>query len=338
MGRPCVIPCIALCATLGAPVYAAVTRDQIVIVGSSTVYPFSEIVAEHFAKSGPFPMPMVRSTSTAEGFKQLCAGNGTDTPDISNASRRITAQETALCAANGVKGISEVQIGYDSLILANQVAAPTFNVTLEQLWRAAARMVPINGRFVPNPYRLWSDIHPTLPNQPIQLFGPGPGHGTRDAFVELVMQPSCAASAAGSKTRLEELEANCGAIRNDGHWEDVEDLELVLGKLARNPQAMGVLTYSYLEQFRSRIHAASIEGITPTRASVTSASYPISRPLFIYVKNEHLSTTTGLADYTAEFVSFCAAGTNGYLSDEGLVPMPPAELRRQRAIVARLQR
>jgi phosphate transport system substrate-binding protein len=323
---------------LGAALSHAAARDQIVIVGSSTVYPFSGMVAEHFARSGPFPVPLVRSTSTADGFKQLCVGNGMDTPDISSASRRISAAERAICAANGVRRIAEVRIGYDSLILASHVTASSFDVTLQQLWRASAKVVPVNEVFVPNPYRNWRDIAPNLPDRPIHLFGPGPGHGTRDAFVELVMEPSCAAAAPDMRLRVEEREALCGAVRDDGLWEDVKDLELILGKLARNPQAVGVLTYSYLEQFGNRIRAAPIEGIIPSRTSIASGSYPISRPLFIYVKEGHLGTTTGLADYAAEFVSFCAAGTNGYLSSEGLVPMPMPELLSQRAAVARLQR
>jgi phosphate transport system substrate-binding protein len=316
----------------------AASRDRIIIVGSSTVYPFSTLVAEHFAKAGPFSAPIVNATSTAEGFRLFCAGIGGDAPDISNASRPISEAERASCAGNGVRKIAAIRIGYDSLILASAIGAPNFNITLAQLWRAAAGVVPIDGRLVPNPYRSWRDIDPTLPDRAIKLIGPAPGHGTRDAFVELVMEPRCKAALGALSRQSMERETVCAKVRNDGRWTDVDNLELILGKLASDHDSLGILTYSYMEQFRNRIHAANIDGIAPTRVSIPSGSYPMSRPLLIYVKEAHLATTIGLADYAAEFLSFCAAGAHGYLADEGLVPLPMPELLAQRAAVARLQR
>lgn len=320
-----------------SPSHAAI-RDRIIIVGSSTVYPFSALVAEHFAKSGPFPAPVVSATSTAEGFRLFCAGAGGNAPDISDASRPISDAERAQCAKNGVKKIAAIRIGYDSLILANAIGTPSFNITRAQLWRAAAAIVPIHGHLTPNPYHNWRDIDPTLPDRPIQLIGPAPGHGTRDAFVELVMEPSCKAALAGLSGEPPDPEAVCAKVRSDGRWTDTENLELILGKLASNHETMGILTYSYIEQFRNRIHAASIDGIAPSRVTIPSGNYPMSRPLLIYVNEAHLTTTTGLADYTAEFLSFCAAGAHGYLAEEGLVPLPAPELLTQRSAVARLQR
>jgi phosphate transport system substrate-binding protein len=317
---------------------AADLADRITIVGSSTVYPFSALVAEHFARSGPFTRPMVRSTSTAEGFKLLCAGVGPGTPDISNASRPISKDERANCLHNGVTRIAEIRIGYDSLILANSLKSHALNLTLDQLWRAAAEYVPVDGHLVANPYRRWNDIDPTLPALPISLFGPGRGHGTRDSFIELVMEPRCKAVWTDSRGDTGDTRASCTTIRTDGAWTDVEDLELILGKLASNPQAFGILTYSYLEQFGHRIHAATMDGIVPSQATIPSGIYPLSRPLFIYVKEAHLRTTVDLADFATEFLSLCAAGAHGYLVDEGLVPLPAPELLRQRAAVARLQR
>jgi phosphate transport system substrate-binding protein len=317
---------------------AGSAAERITIVGSSTVYPFSVVVAEHFAKSGPFPEPEVRSTSTAEGFRLFCAGVATDTPDISNASRPMSQGEKAECSHNGVQNVAEIRIGYDSLILANTLRAPTFSISLEQLWRAVAQSVPQAGRLIANPYRSWRDIDPALPDRPIQLIGPAAGHGTRDAFVELVMEPGCRSALLGSAVALQDQDRACARIRTDGHWTDVEDMELILGKLASNTDAMGVLTFSYLEEFGNRIHAASINGSVPSRATIPTGSYPLARPLFIYVKEAHLATTTGLADYAAEFLSLCAAGAHGYLPDEGLVPLTMPELRQQRAAVARLQR
>lgn len=324
--------------TLVSPLCEGETRDRIAIVGSSTVYPFSALVAEHFAKSGPFPAPVVRSTSTAEGFRLFCAGVGSETPDVSNASRPISQAERSHCVDNGVREIAEIRIGYDSLILANSLKVATFNVTLGQLWRAAAEVVPINGHLTHNPYHNWQDIDPTLPARPIELIGPAPGHGTRDAFVELVMEPGCKAELGESPPHAEEPQATCATVRKDGRWTDVDNLELILGKLASNPEATGILTFSYLEQFQNRIHATTINGIAPSRGTIPSGKYPLARPLFIYVKEAHLKTTTGLADYAAEFLSFCAAGAHGYLPDEGLVPLPMPELLSQRAAIARLQR
>ena len=327
-----------LCAAVSWGVAATgAARDQIVVVGSSTVYPFSTLVADHFAKSGPFKTPIVRSSSTSEGFQLFC-GPGAESPDITAASRSILPSERAACAAAGVRRMTEIRIGYDSLILAGIAGHAEFNVTLDQLWRAVAKFVPVNGAFVANPYRNWHDIAPTLPDHPIELLGPAPGHGTRDALISIVMEPSCLASDAGSKLLLGRREEICDAIRDDGRWTDVENLELILGKIASNPRAMGVMTYSYLEQFTHRIRAATVNGIAPTRTNISSGIYPISRPLFLYVNDEHLLTTNGLADYAAEFVSLCAAGADGYLLDEGLVPMPMPELLRQRRIVSRLQR
>jgi phosphate transport system substrate-binding protein len=320
--------------TLVSPLSHGVSPDRITIVGSSTVFPFSALVAEHFARSGPFPAPTVSATSTAEGFRLFCAGIAVGTPDVSNASRPISSAERANCVRNGVRDIAEVRIGYDSLILAHSLKMPTFNVTLAQLWRAAAAIVPVDGHLISNPYRSWHDIDPALPDRPIQLIGPAPGHGTRDAFAELVMEPSCRAVLSESLVQ----QATCNAVRKDGRWTDVDNVELILGKLAGNAGALGILTYPYLEQFRNRIDAAPVNGIVPSRATIPSGAYPLARPLFIYVKEAHLKTTTGLADYAAEFLSFCAAGAHGYLPEEGLVPLPMAELLSQRAAVARLQR
>ena len=323
---------------LWAAAASAGVRDRIFAVGSSTVYPFSDIVAEHFAKSGSFAMPDVRSSSTGRGLSLFCSGAGMGTPDIADASRRISPAERARCAANGVRRITEIRIGYDSLVLVSSRKASSFNVTLAQMWRAIAKFVPQHGRFVPNPYRNWHDIDPGLPNRPIKIFGPAPTHGTRDELVALVMEPSCAATAAGALLPPQERARICGTLRADGHWIDMDNLELSLGELARDPRAMAILTYQYIEEFPNRIRAAKVNGIAPTRSTIPSGIYPISRPLFLYVKDAHLRKISGLADFAGEFLSLCAAGADGYLIDEGLVPLPKKELHRQRAIVARLQR
>jgi phosphate transport system substrate-binding protein len=314
----------------------AQSRDQIVVVGSSTIYPFSVLVADHFAKSGPFATPSVESSSTTEGFRAFCAG--TAAPDIAAASRRMASDERHACAAMGVRNIIEIQIGYDGLILAGAAGHTGFNITLDQFWRAVAKYVPVNGSFTANPYRNWRDIASTLPDRPIQLWGPAPGQGVRDALVSLVVEPNCISSAAAAKLPDDRRNAVCTAIRDDGRWTDVENIELILGKIASHPQTMGILTYSYLEQFPKRIVAATVNDIPPTRTNIESGVYSVSSPLFIYVNGDHLTSTTGLADYAAEFVSLCAAGANGYLLDEGLVPLPIQSLLKQRKIIARLPR
>ena len=216
MRRNCVTKTRFRFAVLGVAAWAswsaAAAHDQIVIVGSSTVYPFSALVADHFAKSGPFKMPSVRASSTSEGFQLLCSGSGADSPDIVAASRSIAASERSACETAGVRHITEIQIGYDSLILAGSASRPAFNVTLEQFWRAVAKFVPINGAFAANPYHNWREIAATLPDQPIVLLGPAAGHGTRDALVSLVMEPSCAASEAGSKLSAQQRELICAAL------------------------------------------------------------------------------------------------------------------------------
>jgi phosphate transport system substrate-binding protein len=330
-------------ATLGVAIamFAATVghaRDRILVVGSTTVLPFSTTVAYHFAKSGSFATPEIRATNTGDGLRQFCESAGADSPDVANASRTITPAERSRCAANGVGAITEVRIGYDSLVLVGNGGMDAFNLTREQFWRAIAKFVDVGGRLVPNPYQNWRDIGGSLPDRPIEVFGPSPGHGTRDALATLVMEPSCLATPAGTRLAPDQREGFCQVVREDGRWIDSGNIELILGKLATRPRALGVLTYSYLEQFPNRLSAARIDGIQPNRTTISSGAYPISRPLFLYVKDAHVGSVAGLADFTAEFLSLCAAGTNGYLLDEGLVPLPTAELQHQRAVVARLQR
>ncbi|PWT80320.1 MAG: phosphate ABC transporter substrate-binding protein [Acidobacteria bacterium] len=338
MKRVQVVPAFSVLVALCLASTNLSARDRILIVGSTTVYPFSTLVAHHFSKSGPFPPPEIHSSSTAEGFKLFCSAADAGTPDISNASRPMAEIERASCKRNGVREIAEIRIGYDSLILASTVTASNFSVTLGELWRAAAKAVPVDGKLVPNPYRSWRDINGELPDRAIRLIGPASGHGTRDTFTDLVMEPNCNAALGGLHLSSEERQSACAAVRQDGRWMDVDNLELILGKLASHPEAMGILTFSYLELFKNRIHAARINGIAPSLATIPQGTYPLSRPLYIYVNEDHLKTTTGLADYAAEFVSFCAAGAHGYLVDEGLVPLPMPELLRQRSEIARLQR
>jgi phosphate transport system substrate-binding protein len=329
------LPAVSL---LAASSGFAESRDQIKIVGSSTVFPFSTTVAEHFGKGGKFKSPVVESTGTGGGFKIFCGGTGVDTPDINDASRPITDGEKAQCAQNGVTAIDEFKVGFDGIILASGSKDAVFNVTLDQLWRATAKTVPVGGKLVDNPYKHWNDIDPKLPKLPILLFGPAPNHGTRDAFVELVMDPSCRKAPEVAVLGKDEQKKVCAIVREDGAWTDVsEDYGLVMGKLAANPKAMAVFTFSYLDQNRNKIHAATVGGVTASLGTIASGQYPISRPLFIYVKRAHVQDIPGLSEFVTEYLSDRSAGADGYLADKGLIPLPKAELAKQRAIIATMK-
>ena len=324
----------ALAISLPTPVQA---RDQIKIVGSSTVFPFTTTVAERFSKAGKFKAPVVESTGTGGGFKLFCDGLGVDTPDINDASRPITAGERASCTKNGVSAVAEFTVGYDGIILAGASKGAIFDISLAQLWMATAKTVPVRGKLLANPYRQWNEIDPKLPREPIAIYGPAPNHGTRDAFVELVMEPSCQKSPEITALSKEEQKKICGVVREDHVWTDVsEDYGLVMGKLSGNPKALAVFTFSYLDQNRDKIHAATVGGVSATLDTIASRRYPLSRPLFIYVKQAHVGQIPGLAEFVKEYVSERAAGEEGYLADKGLIPLPRAEAMLQRAAAAKL--
>jgi phosphate transport system substrate-binding protein len=323
--------------TLASTPIRAQSRDHITIAGSSTVFPFSSTVAETFARAGRFKAPVVESTGTGGGFKVFCSGVGAGTTDINDASRPITDAEKDQCAKNGVTAINEIRVGYDGIILAGIASAKSFDVTLEQLWLATAKVVPVGGKWVPNPFKRWSDISPKLPNKTILVYGPAPNHGTRDAFVDLVMDPSCQHSPLYAALAKDDQKKTCQTVREDGAWVDVsEDYALIMGKLAGDSSAMAVFTFSYLDQNRSKIKASTVNGVAASLETISSGQYPISRPLFIYVKRAHVGLIPGLAEFAQEYVSARAAGKEGYLADKGLIPMPAKELAAQQAIAKSL--
>jgi phosphate transport system substrate-binding protein len=327
----CALPALAL-SLVAASAAQAQARDYIQIAGSSTVYPFSSTVAENFAHGGKFKAPVVESTGTGGGFKLFCSGVGANTPDINDASRPITDGEKATCAQNGVTAIDEIRIGYDGIILAGNSKTKGFDITLDQLWRAVAKTVPVKGQWVANPYKSWSDIDAKLPKRLIRVFGPGPNHGTRDAFVELVLDVACKKAPELAAVPKDDQKKTCQVVREDGGWTDVsEDYALIMGKLKGDPDAMAVFTFSYLDQNKDKIRASKIDGIAASIDTIASGQYPVSRPLFIYVKHAHLGVIPGLAEFVTEFVSARAAGEDGYLARKGLIPMPAKELKQQQA-------
>jgi phosphate transport system substrate-binding protein len=320
-----------------AQVYAQAARDFIRIVGSSTVYPFATVVAEQFGRNTSFRTPTIESTGSGGGLKLFCAGVGVGHPDIANASRRIRPSEVAECAKNGVTDIVEVKFGYDGIVLANDKNAPHYVLTPAQIYLALAKRVPdpsAGAQLVANPYRRWSEIDATLPDVGIEVFGPPPTSGTRDAFLELVMDPGCETFAAAKALSSEAREVACFQLREDGKYiEAGENDNLIVQKLQANPSALGIFGYSFLDQNTDKVQGAAINGVAPTFDTIADGSYPVSRPLFFYVKSAHVNTIPGMREYLREFTSEEALGEFGYLSDKGLIPLSDEERVRVAASV-----
>ncbi len=323
------LPLLAVCAAFILPVQAHAGGEQIKIVGSSTVYPFITVAAEEFGNSTDFKTPIVEATGTGGGFKLFCSGLGEMYPDISNASRAIKKGEEELCAKNGVKDITEIKIGFDGIVLANTKEIDRYSLTKEQLFLALAKQIPSEGKLINNPNKNWSDIDPSLPNVKIEVYGPPSTSGTRDAFVELVMEPNCKdlpefkAAFADKKIRKKV----CHLLREDGHYiEAGENDNLIVQKLQSNPKALGIFGFSFLEQNGDIVQGSIISGTEPTFDNISDGSYGISRSLYAYVKDDNIGKTSGLQQFISELVSDEAAGEYGYLSEKGLIPLPINEL------------
>ncbi len=308
---------------------AAEARDQIRIVGSSTVFPFATAVAENFGKTTNFKTPVVESTGSGGGLKLFCAGVGVEHPDITNASRRIKSSEVETCASNGID-ITEIKVGYDGIVLGNSKSAATLNIGLRELFLALAKEVPdASGNMIANPYKNWSDIDPSLPNTAIEVLGPPPTSGTRDAFVELAMEGGAKKVKTLADLRGKDKKAFgkiAHAIREDGAFVEAgENDNLIVQKLEANPNAFGIFGFSFLDQNSDKIKGASIAGVDPTFENIAEGEYPVSRSLFFYVKKQHVGVIPGMEEYLSEFTSEAAWGDDGYLTDKGLIPMPKAE-------------
>lgn len=313
----------------------AAARDYISIVGSSTVYPFATVVAEQFGKTSSFKTPKIESTGSGGGLKLFCAGVGVENPDITNASRRIKSSEVESCAANGVKEIVEIKIGYDGIAVANSRQAGQFSLTRRDLYLALAKDVPAadgSEKLVANPYKTWRDVNPALPATAIEVLGPPPTSGTRDAFVELVMEHGCKDTpwvAAMEKSDKNAFKAACFTIREDGAYiEAGENDNLIVQKLEANPNALGIFGFSFLDQNTDMVQGSLIDGVAPTFEAIASGDYPVSRPLFFYVKKAHAGVIPGIQEFVNEFTSDKAWGPEGYLADKGLIPMPEEERAR----------
>ena len=309
---------------------SAEARDRISIVGSSTVYPFTTAVAETFGKTTQFKTPVVESTGSGGGLKLFCAGVGVEHPDMTNASRRIKKSEVETCAKNGVAEVIEVKVGYDGIVLANAKAAPPMKISRRNLFLALAKDVPQGaGRLVPNPHETWRDVDPSLPAARIEVLGPPPTSGTRDAFVELAMEGGCKTFdwiKAMKKTDKQRYKAICHGIREDGAFVEAgENDNLIVQKLVENPKAFGVFGFSFLDQNANLLRGSVMDGVAPTFENIADAGYPVSRPLYVYVKKAHIGKIPGMEAFLAEYTSERAWGPDGYLADKGLIPMPDRE-------------
>jgi phosphate transport system substrate-binding protein len=308
----------------------AEARDQIRIVGSSTVYPFSTAVAETFGRTTSFKTPIVESTGSGGGLKLFCAGAGDSNPDITNASRRIKKSEVEKCAKNGITEILEVKVGYDGIVIANSKKSGQVNLSLKDIFLALAKDVPAGeGKTQPNPNKTWKDVNPALPATKIEVLGPPPTSGTRDAFAELALEGGCKKIGwikAMKKTDKKGYKALCHTVREDGAYVEAgENDNLIVSKLDANPKAFGIFGYSFLDQNADKLQGSVVGGKEPTFEAIAAGDYPVSRPLYFYVKKSQIGKVPGLKEFAQEFASNQASGPDGYLADKGLIPLGDAE-------------
>ncbi len=303
-------------------------RDTLRIVGSSTVYPFAQTVAAFFSEKTAFKVPVIESTGSGGGFHLFCAGVGVEHPDIVNASRRINPEEFNTCMANGVEQISEIMIGYDGIVVANSIHSTPFHLSRKDLFLALAKTVPDPknlGAFVANPYRSWRGVNPMLPDIPIRVYGPSSTSGTRDAFIKLAME--------GGADQIKEMDGSRNrqdqTLRDDGAYiEEGENDDVIVYKLSRHPDALGIFGFSFLDKNTDKLQGSLIDGVSPSAVTIASGHYPLSRPLYLYVKCAHADRIPGLRTYLQTFTAEKMWGPGGKLAKKGLVPMTDEERTR----------
>ncbi len=352
-------------------------RDTVSIVGSSTVYPFATVVAERFGRSTNFKTPKIESTGSGGGLKLFCKGVGANTPDVTNASRRIKKSEYDDCQSNGVTDIVEVLVGYDGIAIANSRKSDQFSLSLKEIYLALAKDVPgPDGKLIPNPYQTWKDINPALPASRIEVLGPPPTSGTRDAFAELALGggakqfPALKSLRGLGADQADEIKAAMNSlgipagvyqayveskgkapkgkdifktvaysVREDGAYiEAGENDNLIVQKLEANPSALGVFGYSFLDENGDKVQGSLIDGVEPDFDTIADGDYPVSRPLYFYIKAAHVGRIPGIQEYAAEFASNRAMGEDGYLPERGLIPLSDEELAQVQKDVAELKR
>ncbi len=320
---------LALAGVIAATGAQAQTRDQIRVVGSSTVFPYSQAVAEEFSKQTKRKSPVVESTGTGGGFKVFCQGIGPSHADMTGASRAMKKSEFADCAKNGVTDITELMIGFDGLSIAqSRKNDKDWDLTEREIFLALAAEVPDEKgeKLIPNPYKTWNQINPKLPNTKIEVFGPPPTSGTRDAFVELTMHDGCDALPYFKELKKKDAKAwntACSRMRQDGPYiEAGENDNLIVQRLQSDPNTMGIFGYSFLYENQDSLKPVKVEGVAPSFESIADKSYKISRPIFVYVKNAHRNVIPGMPEFIAEFVSDNALSKSGYLAERGLTVLP----------------
>lgn len=373
-----ILGAVAIAAALGSVSHVqAASRDAVSIVGSSTVYPFATVVAERFGRSTSFKTPKIESTGSGGGLKLFCKGVGAGTPDITNASRRIKKSEYNDCQANGVTDIVEVLIGFDGIAIANSKVAPQLKLSRKDLFLALAKDVPgPDGKLIPNPNKTWKDVNSSLPDTRIEVLGPPPTSGTRDAFAELALGGGAKKFADLKKLRglkrdqvkeIKALMSKLGipasaydalakkkgkapkgkdlfkavayAVREDGAYiEAGENDNLIVQKLQANPKALGVFGFSFLEENGDKVQGSLVDGVAPNFDSIASGDYPVSRPLYFYIKAAHVGKIPGIQEYALEFTSERAMGEDGYLPEKGLIPLSEEELEQVSSDVKSLKR
>ena len=312
-----ILACAVLATAVTTSQSMAREGDQISIVGSSTVFPFSTIVAERFAKNTDFRAPVIESTGTGGGAKLFCSGIGLEHPDVTNASRAMKSSEKEKCTANGITPV-EYMIGFDGITFSNSNKAKKYSLTKEEIFKAVSAKVMSEGKVVDNNFKTWSDINPSLPNVKIDVLAPPPSSGTRDAFVELVMHDTCKKLYKMSKA---DYKASCSALREDGAVTEAgENDNLIIEKLAANQDRFGIFGYSFLDQNKDKVQGSVVNGVAPSMETIADSSYKVSRPLFFYVKQEHVGVIPGLQEFADYFMSLTVSGSP--LEAAGLIPKP----------------
>ncbi len=327
---------ILIAALAGFIAIPAQARDQIRIVGSSTIFPFTTAVAEEFGITTPFRTPVVESTGTGGGMKLFCAGVGTRHPDVTNASRRIKKSEVEKCVRNGVTDITEVKIGFDGIVLANSLKVPRTSFSLRHIFLGLAKQVPANetgATLQPNPYEKWSDIDSTLPKIKIKVLGPPPTSGSRDAFAELALEGGCKTFSdlkAMKNSDKNTYKVVCHSIREDGAYVEAgENDNLIIRKLEADTNAFGVFGFSFLDQNQDKVQGSLVNDVSPEFENIADGKYPVARSLYFYVKNAHMDIIPGIEAFVSEFTSDNAMGKDGYLIDKGLIPLDEDERKQQ---------
>jgi phosphate transport system substrate-binding protein len=314
----------------------ALARDQIKVVGSSTVYPYTQAVAEEFGKKSGKKAPVVESTGTGGGMKVFCQGVGEGNPDITGASRAMKKSEFELCTKNGVTDITEIQLGFDGLSIAQSKQGKPMDLTKEQIFLALASEVPDGDKLVKNPNKKWSDVDASLPDTAITVYGPPPTSGTRDAFVELAMHEGCKTldyfkkqKGTMEKADFDKLVAEkCTPMRQDGPFiEAGENDNLIVQRIEADPNALGIFGYSFLYENEDKLQGVKIAGVTPSFDTIADKSYGLSRPLFLYIKNAHRNVIPGMDEFVTEYVSDEAMGQDGYMHERGLVVLSEDQLQ-----------